>query len=206
MELTPYVEMLREELSTATQATDGELREAVERALRQLDPTARLVFMNLLADSDAEITRLLQECGVDATVQAVLKGRDPSHQVHVDFANFAEPFDTTPRQDDTTDTTGEEEPDAGETVRITLRLPAKVKAKADVMAEDAGMSLNSWIVDAVREANRGLSADIREFQQVMSTLQNTWGRDKAGKAGKAGWQAPMPPMPPRRGKSVDGWM
>ena len=39
-------------------------------------------------------------------------------------------------------------------VRLTLRIPESLKARAEEAAEQAGQSLNTWLVAAVRDATR----------------------------------------------------
>ena len=148
MDITPYVESLRHDLAAAAEAGGPEARAAAERLALALDPAVRLALMDALSQAAAEITRELPAGSVDLR----LRGREPEFVVDVPESvpsPAPEPL-TSPAATSDQD----EEEDAGDVARITLRIPESVKYKAEELATKGGHSLNSWIVNVVRAATR----------------------------------------------------
>ena len=141
MDITPYVERLRQDLAQSAAAGNEQIRDAAERLALALDPSMRLALMEALSQAAAEITTEMRSGSVDVR----LAGRELEFVV-------AHPMPA----EDTTVAPGpsvEEEDDAA-TARITLRLPESVKAKAEELAAKHGSSLNTWIVNVLRGATR----------------------------------------------------
>ncbi|MFL6059650.1 MAG: toxin-antitoxin system HicB family antitoxin [Marmoricola sp.] len=147
MDITPYVERLREHLATAAAAGDEQIQSAAERLALALDPSMRLALMEALSQAAAEITTEMRTGSVDVRIN----GRDLEFVVaHPAPA----PADAAPAP-----TTAEDEDDAA-TARITLRLPESVKTKAEELATKHGSSLNTWIVNVLRNATRESAINI----------------------------------------------
>ena len=72
MDITPYVDRLREDLSHAAAATDESTRAAAERLALALDPAVRLTLMEALSQATAEITTEMRA----GAVEVRLAGRD----------------------------------------------------------------------------------------------------------------------------------
>ncbi|KAE8765488.1 toxin-antitoxin system HicB family antitoxin [Georgenia thermotolerans] len=145
MDITPYVESLRQDLLTTAEAGGAETRAAAERLLPALEPAVRLALMDALSQAAAEITSELPA----GAVEVRLRGREPELVVDVPAAPAAAPLPP------------EDEDDGGETLaRITVRIPESVKARAEELAARSGRSLNSWIVGALRAATRERVIDI----------------------------------------------
>lgn len=143
MDITPYVERLRHDLSQAAAAGDDQVRDAAERLTLALDPSLRLALMEALSQAAAEITTEMRAGSVDVR----LAGRDVEFVVeHPAPAAPAAPAAATPTADD--------DEDDGATARITLRLPESVKTRAEELAAKTGSSLNTWIVNVLRSATR----------------------------------------------------
>ena len=144
MDITPYVERLRHDLAQAAAAGDDQVRDAADRLTLALDPSLRLALMEALSQAAAEITTEMRAGSVDVR----LNGRD------LDFVVEHE-APTPPAASAAANPPGaEEEDDDGATARITLRLPEGVKAKAEELATKTGSSLNTWIVNVLRQATR----------------------------------------------------
>lgn len=141
MELEPYVSALRDDLAAAAALGDEHARQTAERLLLALDPAVRMTLVQALSDATAEVTQRLEGT---ATVDVRLDGRDA--RLVVDHVATA----PTPPVAPVAPAAGEGEEDG--TARITLRLPESVKAAADERAAADGISLNAWIVAAVRAA------------------------------------------------------
>ncbi|MGH3976771.1 MAG: toxin-antitoxin system HicB family antitoxin [Pseudonocardiaceae bacterium] len=151
MDLTPYLGQLREDLTTAASAGDEQTRRTAAVLSVALEPAARLAIMNALADLAAEVTAALE----DRVVEVRLDGRDVRIAVS---STSAEPHagsraDSLPPP---------HEPGAmpfgdtgGDIRRMTLRLIDQVKNQAERAAAEQGVSLNTWVSQAVAGALRG---------------------------------------------------
>lgn len=160
MDITPYVESLRHDLSAAAEAGGPETKTAAERLALALDPAVRLALMDALSQAAAEITAELDSGSVDVR----LRGREPQFVVDVPTVPMqaagpsTESRPTSAPSDETDD--GTDESDGGTVARITLRLPESVKYKAEELAAKGGHSLNSWIVNVVRTATRERAVNV----------------------------------------------
>jgi hypothetical protein len=99
-----------------------------------LDSSVRLTLLEVLSAAAAEITTRLD----DAVVDVRLSGGEPEFVVT-----------TTPREPaaEPPGPPAAEPGDASDDMtRITLRLPGPLKAKVDVAAAAAGISVNAWLV------------------------------------------------------------
>ncbi len=141
MDITQFVEVLRRDLTQAAEAGGEEIRAAAERLSLALDPAVRLTLMDALSQAASEITNELE----GSSVELRLRGREPVFVVMGAAAEAAAPEAAeTPETDDFDD---------DDTVaRITLRLPESLKVKAEELAGRRGQSLNTWLVNAVRNA------------------------------------------------------
>jgi hypothetical protein len=145
MDLSPYVEQLRQELLGAAEVGGEETRALAERLTAPLEASLRLALLSALSSAAEEITSQLAPGAVDVR----LRGGD------IGFVVSAPPAD-----EDRTGSTGSTVADAtapdaedGGTARITLRLPEQLKARVEEAAGREGFSVNTWLVRAV---TRGL--------------------------------------------------
>jgi hypothetical protein len=155
MELTPFVDRLRQDLLSASDAIGPESRPVAERLLLALDPSVRLVLLEVLGQSAAEVTAELPAGVVDVR----LRGREP--EFVVDVPRVPEP-PAPPRPPLPPEADEAEDEDDGTVARISLRLPESVKTRAEELAARGGYSLNSWIVTVLRAATtkRAVNVDI----------------------------------------------
>jgi hypothetical protein len=138
MELSPYVSALRENLTAAAAAGDEQTRTAARVLAATIEPAARLAIMNALSDLAGEVTLALE----DRVVEVRLDGQD----VQVVVSNV--PTDDHEPTDDPPPMMG----DAGDISRITVRLLEELKTKAEQAASARGVSLNSFVSQAVQGA------------------------------------------------------
>lgn len=183
MDLTPYVAGLRRDLVTAAEAGSDEIRAAAERLALAIDPAARLALMEVLADATSEISAELPR----GSVEVRLAGREVEFVVDPGApepplppappAPPAPPGVPTPPEAD----------DDGTVARVSLRLPEALKQQAEAHAAEAGQSLNTWLVGAVR------AATVRSAAGVEMDLTSL----------------PLGPTPTdpfqRRGRRMTGW-
>lgn len=150
MELSPFVELLRRDLSDAAAAGGPEAQTAAERLALALDPATRMMLLEALSQAAAEITGELDHEAVDVR----MNGREPEFVV-----TQLEPA-TLPEPPAPPASPAPPEPEDDSQSRITLRLPESVKVRAEEAASGIGQSLNAWIVDAVRDALDGGRIDV----------------------------------------------
>lgn len=137
MDISKYVTQLREDLASAAAAGDEQTQRTAAVLGAAVEPAARLALMNALSDLAAEVTAALG----DRTVDVRLDGRDVRVVVSGDTAAPPPPPFAGP--------------DAGEISRITLRLVEQIKNQAEQAAATQGVSLNSWVAQAVQGALHG---------------------------------------------------
>ncbi|KNB52110.1 toxin-antitoxin system HicB family antitoxin [Streptomyces caatingaensis] len=160
MDLTPYVDTLRRELAVAAEAGGKESRELAERLTAPLESATRLTMLNVLSAAMDEITRELAPGSVDVR----LRGLDPDFVVTPPPADSGrtETAATLPVEPPMAPTaalppppataTAPAEGEDGATARVNLRLPARLKARAEEAAAREGLSVNAWLVRVVAAA------------------------------------------------------
>jgi hypothetical protein len=142
MDITGYVEHLRDDLRATAAAGDEAMVRSSDRLVAALDAGVRLAMLEALSDAAAEITAALD----GPVVEVRLKGRDPQFVVTTPPDDPPPPL-APPGEDQAPDADGD-----ALTARITLRLPDGLKVRAEEAAARARQSLNTWLVDAVRAA------------------------------------------------------
>ncbi len=145
MDLSHYVQQLREDLASAAAAGDEQTQRTGALLGAAIEPAARLAIMNALSDLAAEVTAALG----DRVVEVRLDGRDVRVAVSRDETSEQEP-DPEPSP-----FRGFSGADTGDISRITLRLVEQIKNQAEQAAAAQGMSLNSWVAQAVQGALAG---------------------------------------------------
>ncbi len=147
MDLSPYIASLREDLATAASAGDDNTRRTAAALSGALEPAARLAIMNALSDLAAEVTASLD----DRVVEVRLDGRDVQVVVTGGPSDDSDPHshDEPPRQEVPLRGFGDA---TGDISRITLRLLDELKAKAEQAASTQGISLNTFVSQAVQGA------------------------------------------------------
>jgi hypothetical protein len=149
MDLTPYLTRLREDLTAAASAGDEQTRQIAAVLGAALEPAARLTLMNALSDLAAEVTAALD----DHVVEVRLDGRDVRVVVNPG-AGPGPTADSPPPPSSGTRSTGFTDV-GGDISRMTLRLLDQLKGQAERAAAEQGVSLNTWVSQAVQGALRG---------------------------------------------------
>lgn len=153
MDLTPYVDNLRQELAVAADASGDDARALAERLASPLETAARLTLLNALSAAMSEVTRELAPGSVDVR----LRGLDPEFVVTA--PPTAEPFQEAHEAAAAPAAAMAPPPpaegDDGAMARINFRLPAPLKARAEAAAAAEGLSVNAWLVRAVSTALTG---------------------------------------------------
>src|SRR5215470_16663842 len=149
MDLTPYVENLRRELSVAAEAGGDEARALAERLTVPLEPATRLMLFEALSAAADEITREL----APGSVELRLRGGEPEFVV------------ASPPAEEPSEPAADAAPpelEEGAIARINLRLPEQLKANVEQAAGRERLSVNAWLVRAVAGA---LASDDRRPRQ-----------------------------------------
>jgi HicB family len=169
MELTPYVESLRRELTTAAEVGGEDARALADRLLQALDAAVRLTLLEALSTAAEEISAELAPGAVDVR----LRGGSAAFVV---TPPPAAPAGAAPGPVDVRLPVADG--DDAAMVRINLRLPGNLKALIEDAAAAGGLSVNAWIV---RAAAAGLAGEGRT--EVRAAVQ------KPGQVGQSytGW-------------------
>jgi hypothetical protein len=148
MDLTPYVDALRDQLAVAAEAGGAEARALADRLTAPLESAVRLALLDALSAAADEITRDL----APGSVQVLLRRREPSFVVTP--PPTSRPFDepAMPPAPPPVAADG----DDGAMARINFRLTEHLKARVEEAASQAGLSVNAWLV---RAASAALGSD-----------------------------------------------
>lgn len=158
MDLSTYLNQLREDLLAAAAVGDEEFRRAAAVLSAAIEPSARLAIMNALSDLATEVTGALD----DTTVDIKLDGRD----VKVSVTRHRDAATGRAADEDEAEFVFQAGPEdaerlrqamaeaGGELSRTTVRMLGELKAEAERAAAEHGISLNTYISRAVHDSLR----------------------------------------------------
>jgi HicB family len=138
MDLSPYLESLRRDLTAAAAPGGEQVAHTAELLSTALDASARLCLIEVLADATAEITTKLD----GPLVEVRIRGREVD--LVVSQPEMPAPAPTPPPV-----------ADSGDLARLTLRLPEPLKEAVERAAAAEGVSVNAWLVRAASLALQG---------------------------------------------------
>lgn len=141
MDLTPYVESLRQDLLATAAVAGDEARAVAERLLTALDASVRLALIDALGAAAEQITSEL----APGSVELRLRGREPEFVVSM-ASPLEPPAPPPPPAPPSFDG------DDGATARISLRLPDGLKARIEEAATGVGASVNAYLIRALNDA------------------------------------------------------
>jgi hypothetical protein len=139
MDLTPFIDGLRRDLAAAAAPGGPDISRAADLLAGSLDASARLGLLDALSQAADEITAQLPGASVDVR----LRGRDAEFVVTEFGPATAEPPAPAPVET------------AGDTARITLRMPESLKDAVERASAAEGISVNAWLVRSVASAVQG---------------------------------------------------
>ena len=146
MDLTEYTARLRDDLAAAAALGDEDTQRIAQALAGAVERSAQLMLVSALSDLAREASRELGDRtlhvrfdGTDVAVEATR--RRPDGDPTSESRGTSDPYRTL---DDVT----------GDISRVTLRLVDQIKARAEEAALQDGMSLNSWVSQAVQGALR----------------------------------------------------
>ncbi|MBS9372653.1 hypothetical protein [Rhodococcus sp. B50] len=164
MDIDKYTSAITDSVIAAAELGDEQTRRTAAALATAIAAPVRLALLAALSDMANEVSG---ELG-DRTVTVRLDGTDAVLAVHSEPAAPHE--DPTPSFEEMT----------GDISRVTLRLVEQIKTKAEEAAQQSGLSLNSWMAQAVQGA-------LRE-QMRYQRRADEWRR-------QGGWAKPTPPAP-----------
>ena len=136
MDLSPYIDSLRRDLTAAAAPGGEQVAQTAQLLATALDASARLSFIEVLADATAEITAQLD----GPVIEVRLRGREAD----IVITNTAPAAATPPPMTE-----------GGDLARLTLRLPEQLKEAIEKVASAEGISVNSWLVRAATQGVYG---------------------------------------------------
>jgi len=142
MELSPYLDILRNGLAVAAAAGGEQERAVAERLVAPLDANAQLALLRALSAAADEITAEL----APGSVEVRLRGEEVGFAVTL-APEMVPEMAPSPAVADTSD-----DAESGALARINLRLPETLKSRVEQAAGQAKMSVNAWLVRAVSNA------------------------------------------------------
>ncbi|GGC60331.1 toxin-antitoxin system HicB family antitoxin [Hoyosella rhizosphaerae] len=145
MDLSQYTSRLLDDLTAAASLGDDRTQQIAATLAKTAEPSLRLILMSALSDFAKEVSLSLDE----QTVEARLDGNNIDVViVHEGDPVTEAPYDPVSEFEQALDDFG------GNISRVTLRLVDNIKSKAEEAANANGVSLNSWVGQAVRGALR----------------------------------------------------
>jgi hypothetical protein len=142
MDLTPYVENLRRQLTVAADAGGEDARLLAERLTAPLESSLRLMLLDALSAAADEITRDL----APGSVELRLRAGEP------EFVVTAAADDEPAAPASAGPAVLPPETDEGATARINLRLPEQLKTGVELAAGRERLSVNAWLVRVLAAA------------------------------------------------------
>lgn len=148
MNLTPYVESVRNGVSDAAALADDHTRQVASRLGSAISASTRLALIDALCDAADAISADL----APGSVVVRMAGSEPQFIVERPPAAATEPTLLLPPTGSDPEPEESAEVDDEPVARISLRLPASVKARVDEMADRDQISTNAWLLRAVMDA------------------------------------------------------
>lgn len=164
MDIATYTEQLQRQLAAAAKAGSPAAQEAADHLVAALEPAARLMAAELLADAADEISQSLEPGSVDVRVRGqqatfvVHAPQGPEVEKVVAQAVASAEAEVEAAAHAQAQADAEEEAQAladiaaaaedGANARTTIRLPDALKQRAQEAAALQGVSLNTWLTRA----------------------------------------------------------
>ncbi|MDZ7932705.1 hypothetical protein CH251_19020 [Rhodococcus sp. 06-462-5] len=148
MELDKYTASLRTDLLAAAALGDEHTRQTAEALGKTAEASARLMLLTALSDFAAEVSNDLDGHTVTVRLDGTQAHADVRRDSPVPGLHDGDPAEPVTEDYPTMDDV------SGEVRRVTLRLVEQIKERAEDAANNSGVSLNSWLSQAVQGALR----------------------------------------------------
>ncbi|NMM85875.1 hypothetical protein B2J88_16130 [Rhodococcus sp. SRB_17] len=143
MDISEYTAKLHDDLVTAAELGDDQTRRIAASLAAAIEPSIRLVLL-------AAATELAKEISAEVENRDV-RVRLDGNEILVDVQKAEQDNSAA---DDGKDSTYSFDDVSGDISRVTLRMMEQIKARAEEAANQNGVSLNSWVSQAVQGALR----------------------------------------------------
>ncbi|MDI9900114.1 toxin-antitoxin system HicB family antitoxin [Rhodococcus sp. IEGM 1409] len=150
MDISEYTAKLQNDLVTAAELGDDHTRRIAASLSAAIEPSVRLVLL-------AAATELAKEIGAklgDREVKVNLDGSELLVDVVRPPNSTGGEAADNEKADEKKDSTYSFDDVSGDISRVTLRMMEQIKARAEEAANQNGVSLNSWVSQAVQGALR----------------------------------------------------
>jgi hypothetical protein len=147
MELAPYLDGLRRDLTAAAAPGGPEVAHAADLLSSSLEASARMCLLEALSDAAAEITTKLEH----GSVEIRLRGREAQFVV----TEGGPPAPSVAAPEPAPAGPGPIAEEAGDIARLTLRLPEHLKEAVERAAAAESISVNAWLVRAIAQMLSG---------------------------------------------------
>jgi hypothetical protein len=138
MNIDAYTAAVTDAVTAAAELGDEQTRRTAAALATAIAAPVRLAMLDALSALAAEISEQLE----DRRVTVRLDGRDAVVEIH--HEPTPEPGTPPPTFEEVT----------GDISRVTLRLVEQIKSRAEEAAAQSGLSLNTWVAQAVQGALR----------------------------------------------------
>lgn len=142
MDLTTYIHRVQDELDRSAEIGGDDAIQLARKLTLPLESALRVALLDALADAAAQISSEL----APGSVEVRLRGGEPDFAVEPAEQTQAPVPATAPAA---AAAATEDDQDDQELARISLRIPAGVKRRADRAADTEGVSTNTWISRAI---------------------------------------------------------
>ncbi|QSB05525.1 hypothetical protein [Natronoglycomyces albus] len=135
MDITEYVDRLRQQFETRAEVFGGEADELTEKLLEPLAASIQLTLLDALSEAAEEISG---EMAPDYVELRIRQGQLGFAVTRTDSAPLPQSQTAPPALPI----------DEGETARLNLRMSDKFKTRLEEAARTDGLSLNAWLLQA----------------------------------------------------------
>lgn len=152
MELNTYTDRLSADIAAAAALGDEKTRDTASALASAISPAVRLLLLSALTEFAGEVSDALEDKKISARLdgeRVVLDVSDTSSTT-----TEANNGDADDNRDATRDARSAFDDLSGDVSRVTLRLVEQIKERAEEAASQNGVSLNSWVSQAVQGALR----------------------------------------------------
>lgn len=147
MNITPYVDSVRNGVRDAAALADEPTQQIAGRLGNAVDAVTRLALIDALCDAADTISADL----APGSVVVRMAGSEPQFVVSIPHQP-SEPTLLLPASESEPEAEPDVDLDDEPVARISLRLPASVKSRVDEMADRDQISTNAWLLRAIMDA------------------------------------------------------
>lgn len=149
MELNTYTDRLSADIAAAAELGDEKTRDTASALASAMSPAVRLLLLSALTEFAGEVSDVLEDKRISVRLDGERVVLDVS-----DTSSTTTEADADDNRDAARDAKNAFDDLSGDVSRVTLRLVEQIKERAEEAASQNGVSLNSWVSQAVQGALR----------------------------------------------------